>query len=193
MSDFSTLMLDAALEYARHHWSVFPLRGKIPAIPNGHGVLDATTDPDRITEWWSGRYAGCNIGGRIPPSMFVIDLDPRNGGLGSLAALRERYGALPDTLTTLSGRRDGGWHRFYRRPPGKLSAARLGPGIDIKTSTGYVVVAPSIHPDTGKPYVRIDDPVVAPPPWLVRLLLPAPRCCADRITVGHRDSTGRHR
>jgi hypothetical protein len=164
-----------AIEYAMHGWPVFPLRGKAPAIPKrlgGHGVLDASTDLETIIAWWSGLYAGCNIGGRVPETMFVLDLDPRTGGLESLAALRQRYGALPDTLTTLTGRGDGGWHRFYRRPPGTLSAKLLGAGIDIKTSTGYVVLPPSIHPDTGKPYVRVDGPVAAPPYWLVQLITP---------------------
>lgn len=170
----NNMMLDAALEYARYHWSVFPLRGKAPAIPNppGHGMLDATIDTDQIRQWWHC-YPGANIGVRVPETMVVIDLDPRNGGLESLAALGAQYGTLPDTLTTLSGRGDGGWHKFYRRPPGKLSAARLGPGIDIKTSTGYVVAAPSIHPDTGNPYIRVDLPVATLPLWLVRLLRPA--------------------
>ena len=88
--------------------------------------------------------------------------------------LAPRYGPLPETLTTISGRGDGGRHLFYRRPPGKLSAKRLGPGIDLKTSSGYVVLAPSLHPDTGRPYTRIDRPVVAPPAWLCALLLPEP-------------------
>jgi hypothetical protein len=98
-----------AVEYAVNNWAVFPLNGKIPAIPNphpkwsrerqtckgecglqGHGVLDATTDIATIAAWWGGRYAGCNIGGRVPESMFVIDVDPRHGGLESLAALEER-------------------------------------------------------------------------------------------------------
>jgi hypothetical protein len=167
-----------AIEYAIRNWPVFPLIGKVPAIPKtagGRGVLDATTDANTVIGWWAGRYAGCNIGGRVPVTMFVFDTDPRHGGLESLAALQRRYGALPETLTTLTGRGDGGWHRFYRRPPGKLSAARLGPGIDIKTSLGYVVLPPSTHPDTGKPYVRIDAPVITPPAWLTRLL------CGDPV------------
>ena len=185
-------MLAAAREYGEHHWGVFPLRGKLPAIPSphpkgspertsckgecgqhGHGVLDATDDIATITAWWSGEYRGCNIGVRIPDSMFVIDIDPRSGGDKTLAELERQYGPLPQTLSQLSGRGDGGCHYFFRRPPGKLSAKRLGPGIDIKTSTGYVVGAPSIHPDSGKPYVRVDHPMVAAPPaWLVELLLP---------------------
>jgi len=167
-----------AIEYAMHGWPVFPLRGKAPAIPKrlgGNAVLDATTDIEAVIAWWSGRDAGANIGGRVPESMFVLDLDPRKNGLESLATLRHRYGALPDTLTTLTGRGDGGWHRFYRRPPGTLSDKLLGPGIDIKTSSGYVVLPPSIHPDTGKPYVRVDAPVAAPPYWLVQLITPQTR------------------
>ena len=163
-----------AVEYARHHWPVFPLRGKIPAIPGGRGVLDATTDIDTVIDWWSGRYRGANIGGRVPESMIVLDIDPRHGGDLSIAVLEQFHAPLPETLTTISGRGDGGEHLFYRRPPGKLSAKRLGSGIDLKTSSGYVVLAPSIHPDTGNPYRRIDRPVAAPPEWLMKLLRPEP-------------------
>jgi hypothetical protein len=35
------------------------------------------------------------------------------------------------------------------------------------------VLPPSIHPDTGKPYTRIDAPVATPPAWLCALLAPA--------------------
>lgn len=169
-------MLAAALKYAEHHWAVFPLRGKIPAIPKrigGRGVLDATTDIPQIIEWWA-RYPGANIGGQVPTSMFALDTDPYHGGLDSLAVLESRYGQLPETLTDLSGRDDGGAHYFFRRPPGRLIGTRLGPGIDVKTSTGYVVLPPSIHPTTGKPYNRIEAPVAAPPPWLIGLLRPEP-------------------
>ncbi len=123
---------------------------------------------------------GANIGGRVPESMIVIDVDPRNGGLEALTELQRHHGALPETLTTVSGRGDGGRHLFYRRPAGKLSSKRLLPGIDLKTSTGYVVLPPSIHPDSGKPYSRIEAPVAPPPAWLVDLLKPEPRPAAPR-------------
>ena len=55
-------MLAAALRYARANWPVFPcIPGeKVPATP--HGFLDATTDPDKITWWWS-RGPDRNAGG----------------------------------------------------------------------------------------------------------------------------------
>jgi hypothetical protein len=159
-----------AIEYAVRGWPVFPLWGKHPAIKGGHGLLDATTDIDQIAAWWGGRYIRANIGGRVPGSMVVIDIDPYHGGLESLAALEKQYGPLPATLTDLSGRGDGGAHYFFRRPVGKLTAKDLGRGVDLKTSSGYVVLPPSIHPDTGKRYRRIEAPVAAPPDWLVKLL-----------------------
>ena len=76
---------------------------------------------------------------------------------------------------TISGRYDAGSHRFFRRPPGKLTPWRkLGPGIDLKTHAGYTLHAPSIHPDTGKPYVLVDLPIAEPPDWLVELITPPP-------------------
>ena len=92
-----------AIEYAAHNWPVFPLHGKIPAIAGGRGVLDATTDLSVVAAWWSGRYRGANIGGRIPESMVMIDIDPYHGGLDTLAELERRHGRLPETLTDLSG------------------------------------------------------------------------------------------
>jgi Bifunctional DNA primase/polymerase, N-terminal len=200
--DFDAISAEAVL-YARNHWAVFPLRGKFPAIGNphpkdsperltckgecglqGHGLFDATTDVEIVIAWWSGRYRSCNIGLRLPEHIIVIDIDPRNGGLEALAKLEAEYGPLPDTLTTVSGRGDGGHHLYYRRPRGELSAKRLGKGIDLKTNLGYVVVAPSVHPETGKPYVRIDRPVATPPHWLIRLLLPEPATVTRRAR-GH--------
>lgn len=200
-----------AIEYGVNNWLILPLIGKLPAIPNphrrgsherrdchgecglhGHGVHDATTDVAVIASWWGGRYAGCNIGGRVPDSMFVLDVDPRNGGLEAVAELQAQHGVLPETLMTVSGRGDGGCHRFYRRPPGRLSQKRLGPGIDLKSSAGYVVLPPSIHPETGRAYVRVDAPVAAPPAWLIDLVKPElPRIPSRRIQPTPRRSRGR--
>jgi hypothetical protein len=188
VSTRNAAMLAAALDYAQHHWEVFPLRGKLPAIPKrigGRGLIDATADIDQITEWWSGEYVGANIGGRVPASMFVVDVDPYHDGLDTLAEHERRHGKLPETLTDVSGRGDGGSHLFFRRPPGKLIGTRLGAGLDLRTHGNYVVLPPSTHPDTGNPYTRIEAPVAAPPAWLVELLAPAkPAKTAHRITPG---------
>src|SRR5262249_1894043 len=84
LREFTTAVVDAtaigtyAVEYAVNGWEVFPLRGKAPAIPKelgGRGVLDATTNIGQVIPWWSGPYRRCNIGIRVPESMFVLDVD----------------------------------------------------------------------------------------------------------------------
>lgn len=167
-----------AVEYAIRNWPVFPLRGKVPAIPGGRGMLDATTDVATIVRWWGGRFAGANIGGRLPQNVIVIDIDPRNGGGDTINDLQSKCGELPKTLTSISGRGDGGRHLFYRRPHGELSSKALGPGVDLKTYAGYVVLPPSIHPDSGQPYTRVEHPVASPPNWLTDLLRIQPRATA---------------
>lgn len=164
-----------ALGYAANGWNVFPLNGKVPAIRGGHGVLDATTDLTQILAWWQGPYRNCNIGLRPPDNVLVIDIDPRNGGHDTVATLEAAHGPLPATHTVYSGRGDGGKHLYYLKPPGPVTAARLGPGIDVKTSTGYVVAPPSLHPDTGKPYTANNQPIVPAPKWLAALLKPETR------------------
>jgi len=161
--------LDAALALAAAGWLIFPVRGKIPAIPGGRGVLDATVDPGQIRTWW-GRYRGANIGARVPDGLLVIDVDPRNGG--ALAALEAGNDTLPETLTCWSGREDGGRHLYFRWPGGPISSRRLPAGIDVKTSTGYLVVPPSLHPATGLPYRWEHRPIAVLPSWLRMLLRP---------------------
>lgn len=182
--------LDAALEYAGHGWSVFPLRGKSPAIANphpkgsperhackrecgsdGHGVLDASSDLGRVARWWA-RYPRANIGGRVPEGVFVLDVDPRHGGDTRLADLEAAHSVLPETLRSLSGRGDGGTHHYFRHPGGKFRSP--GHGLDVKTAAGYVVLPPSLHPATGCPYtwVEVAAPIVAARDWLIELLRP---------------------
>jgi hypothetical protein len=84
-----------------------------------------------------------------------------------LAALIEEHGPLPDTLMQKTGRGDGGEHYVFR--DGGKSYTKPGSGIDIKDN-GYIVVAPSIHPESGEPYAWVGkfdpDKIAAAPDWL---------------------------
>jgi hypothetical protein len=163
-----------AVELAINGWRVFPLRGKAPAIPrpHGRGVYDATTDLDQIIGWWSGRYAGANIGTRIPEPLVVLDIDPRHHGDDTIAQLEAAHGPLPPTLTTLTGGDDGGRHLYFLRPTGELTVRDL-PGIDLKTSKGYTVSPPSLHPVSGRRYRWETREPAAMPSWLRDVLTPA--------------------
>jgi hypothetical protein len=163
---------DFAIELASKGWAVLPLRGKLPIEAGGRGVLDTTTSYAQIIKWWGIRYRGANIGVRVPAGLVVLDVDPRHHGDKTLEQLVAQNRPLPATLTVHSGRGDGGRHLYWLRPPGKLSAKRLGVGLDVKTDRGYVVVPPSRHPETGKPYRwELRDPV-APPRWVSMLMQP---------------------
>ncbi len=190
-----TALRDAALAYAAAGYEVFPLRGKLPRAncpacePRSpryrphqapdcahelcHGLYAATSDPRRIGRWWA-RWPAANIGARVPRILLVLDVDPRHGGHQRLAELEATHGLLPPTRTSLSGRGDGGQHRWLLHPGGEVSAARLGTGLDVKTHSGYVLLPPSRHPATGQPYRWVTptlDPAAAPA-WLRALLAP---------------------
>jgi len=170
----------AALGYAELGWAVLPLDGKLPRTAHGHH--DASTDPRQVTRWWQ-HWPTANIGVVIPDGVLVLDVDPRNGG--DVAAL----GDLPATRTCLSGRGDGGVHKYFVRPPGVLTRTRLPVGIDVKVS-GYVVVPPSLHPATGQPYRWVDaeHPIISLPEHL-RDLLTAPETTL-RASLSHDRGSG---
>jgi hypothetical protein len=66
-----------------------------------------------------------------------------------------------------------------------MNRVRLLDGVDIRGDGGQIVVDPSIHPDTGKPYVWVRHPrqgIADAPEWFVRWL-------ADTETTGHSSRT----
>lgn len=152
-----------ALAYAAAGWPVFPLQPRSKAPRGGSsGKDDASANEARVREMFAGR-ADYNIGLRPVPGVIVIDVDPRNGGT------LDQLGALPVTWTARTG--GGGWHLMFRYQGPTVGRVRGTTGIDIKTTTGYIVVAPSVHPDGGH-YEWITEGPVAPLPghlhWRVR-------------------------
>ncbi len=197
---------DAALELATAGWFVFPCHesdgsrslAKAPRTPHGH--LDATRDPRIIDAWWI-RWAIAMIGAPVPEALLVLDIDPRNGG--SLETLEALTGPLPATLTTWSGRNDGGRHLYFRRPMALLTGALLPAGIDLKIN-GYCILPPSLHPATGQPYRwEKHDPALVPSrlrellrplpvrPQMTGRRIPRGSCLVhfvERLEPGHRNS-----
>jgi hypothetical protein len=159
-------MLDWALAYANHNRPVLPCRwwpsedAKAPLLK--HGFLEATTDPDHIRGWWR-KWPRALIGSPVPTDQACIDIDPRKKGT-TVAKLADYCDGdvLPDTMAVYSGRMDGGVHFFFYRPVNAAGEVlrltetkmqkKLGEGYDLKTSTGYTILPPSLHPDTRCPY-----------------------------------------
>lgn len=181
-----TMFSDAAAFYVGLGWMVFPLAegSKIPAVKGGKGFKDASDDFATIAAW-AREFPKANIGiaTGAGAGIIVIDVDPRNGGSASIAALAGKGFLFPGCPEARTG--NGGRHLFFAYRPGiKASKDRLGKGIDVKSTGGYVVGAPSvIAPSQQGPggqyrWVRKPTGVILPelPSWgIARLTPPKPR------------------
>jgi replicative DNA helicase len=155
----------AALAYANYGWPVFP------CVPNHknplteHGVLDATTDPARIRDWWS-KWPDANIGvatGAPGPDVIDFDIDPADRDYTALAELTAA--GILDGHTDIVLTRSGGLHYYYRgttQRNGRIKDRR----VDFRGQGGYVIAPPSfVDEQDGKPagrYKRVGgDPASA--------------------------------
>jgi len=165
-------LLSAALGYAERGWKVFPLqpRDKKP-FAGSRGVLDATDDPDIIRQWWTVEPSA-NIGLALgdPSGVDALDIDPRHGSDVGFENLLS-YGKLPETPESQTG--GGGRHIFFLHHPNAKNDPELEPGIEFRSTGYYVVLPPSVHPETGRQYEwlidgGIDDlPFADLPFWLL--------------------------
>lgn len=178
-------ILNAALDYVRRGWPVFPLHGvrddrctcgrKDCSSPGKHprtrhGLKDATTDAETVRIWWQ-RWPHANIGVATggPSGIVVVDIDLPL----ALDSLDRVLNKLPRTLTGLTG--GGGLHLLYRARSGQGLRNRASalpgmpdlPGIDLRADGGYIVVPPSIHA-SGNRYEWLDPAadIVDAPAWL---------------------------
>ena len=164
-------MIDAALSWLDRGFAVFPLkpRGKVPLGSLApQGFLDATRDPAVIRDWWQ-RAPKANLGLRTGSGRFVVDLD-NSDAVAWFANSCGRHGGAPKTLTVRTAR---GFHVFFScdvEVPS--SAGRLAPGADVRGEGGYVVAAPSVHPNGSVYTIARDLPIAEAPQWLVDEAMP---------------------
>lgn len=165
---------EGAVMYAEHGWPVFPCRGKQPYTSDG--FKGASSSPIEVARMWR-QWPDANVAWPVREGWFALDVDPRHDGDKSLRQLERKHGALPMTLRAITG--SGGEHWIFRVPTGVELRQLAGfcPGLDTRLGgRGYLLVAPSVHPDTGKRYrwLATVEPV-EPPAWLVDLVkAPAP-------------------
>jgi hypothetical protein len=182
---------NAALSAANTGWPVFMLgRSKRPVAncehcktdlhdPDDcdhltcHGFYAASNDPFRVAQIVqavpNGQLA-LRTGARA--RLVVVDVDPAHGGSDSLADLIRRE-LVPRTLWVLTG--SGGVHLYYRHPGHPIASRPMPkrPGIDIKADGGYVVLPPSTHHRTRKPYQWGADPATTEPAEMPPALIDA--------------------
>jgi len=200
-------MAAAAVAYAaRLTWRVFPVHtvaggrcscrnleckhaGKHPRI--AHGLRAAIKDEEQIRGWWRW-WPDMNIGIATGEAsgFFALDVDPDHGGDDTPRELENQHGALPATVRQITG--SGGEHILFRHVAGlRNSAGRRGPGLDIRSDGGYVVVPPSAHV-SGRRYAwsvdhhPLEARIAEAPPWVLALLTAAGQQTAPSASVRER-------
>ena len=149
---------------------VIPLgpRSKVPRIRRWQEK--GTCDTRTIRGWFTGRPDD-NLGLLTGGGLVVLDVDAGTGGFESFARLTEERGLLPETALAETG--SGGMHLLFRVEGQVGNRTGILPGLDLRGDGGQIVVAPSVHPRTGRPYIWVRHPrqgIAAAPEWLVRWL-----------------------
>lgn len=189
------LVLEEALRCVRRDWAVFPVWGVNPEgkcrcgkahenEPNQpgkhplgalvpHGVKDATKDEAVVRRWWA-RYPDANLAVATgkPSGFDALDVDGEEGE-ATVSALEKVHGAIPPTPEQISG--SGSRHLGFAHAEGLKNGVKFAPGLDLRTTGGYIVVEPSRH-RSGRSYAweaahHPDETPMAPwPAWLLGML-----------------------
>lgn len=143
-----------------------PNAGKHPRI-----AWSKEAGTPQMWEKWPNDGFGIATGKRS--GIWVLDVDPKNDGFATLAALEQKHAPLPKTVSVKTG--SGGLH-FYFQYPGpeyRNTAGALGAGLDTRGDGGYVVGPGSMHRN-GHRYTWQNGPndynIVPAPDWLLTIV-----------------------
>jgi hypothetical protein len=168
---------DAAVRYVTElGWFVFPIRPREKQPLTEHGLNDSSNDPAQVALWWN-QHQNANIGIDCGKSgIAVVDLDGEEG-INQWNAIVET-GVLGSFMTLCQYTGNNGAHLIFSQtePPVKNSVGKIAPRIDTRGVGGYILAAPSIHPN-GNSYEwsEYTDFSIAPfPQHLLSLLNQAP-------------------
>ncbi|MFZ5667725.1 MAG: phage/plasmid primase, P4 family [Pseudomonadota bacterium] len=143
----------AAVIYAECGVPVFPCDPKRKSPLVRRGFKDATTNVDQVRRWWS-KWPDAMIGvpTGLASKLFVLDVDDLDAFNNGCSIER------PETLTAITGK---GEHYYFAWDPGRpvKNAQKMmrdgkarwpfpdAPGCDCRGEGGYIIVAPSRHPN----------------------------------------------
>ena len=185
MSDPQAL-LAAALDYRSRGWRVIQLHS---VGPDGHTCscrqggnctskgkhpknnewqkAPRLSGPDIQETWDVERAPNLGLATGVDSGFWVLDIDPKGGGMESMAALVADHGPMPATFVVQTG--SGGYHYFFNLPDFEVKndqSGHVAAGIDVRGRGGQVVTAPS-RTDKGVYTVVQDVPIADAPAWLL--------------------------
>jgi Bifunctional DNA primase/polymerase, N-terminal/AAA domain/Primase C terminal 1 (PriCT-1) len=157
-------LFEVALESARRGWYVFPCWPKTKKPMTNDGFKSASRDEQQIRAWWT-KSSDANVAIATGASgLTVLDIDEGINDWNGLVAFCHRE-KIQDTLVVRTGRRPGFGYQLYFKGAVKSIAWKDGEvSGDIRGTTGYVMAAGSIHPDSGEAYTveRAAEPAETP-------------------------------
>src|SRR6266700_862377 len=135
----------------------------------------ATTDLVQV-EAWDKQYPDANaasVAKATPTGFWFLELDRPEAG----QRIEEETGVrVPDTFRVRS--RPGRGHLYWRQSPASLAMGNIAQGFvkygdwSARVDNQYVVSPGSIHPDSGLPYIPLNDrPIIEAPDWLIKYLI----------------------
>jgi hypothetical protein len=138
--------LRAALTYAARGWAVFPCWPKTKKPYIHAWEQRATTDEATIRQWWK-EQPRANVAIHAGLSkLVVIDVDA-----GGDAAINEYSSIHKLPPTVMAATPSGGAHLLFAYEGEDLSIGQglfgADSGVDWRAGNGYIMAAPSIHPD----------------------------------------------
>jgi hypothetical protein len=150
--------------------------GKHPRPDDNGKAIEPTTDAETLRRHFT-RWPFASVRIATGNGLLGLDVDPRNGGDASLAALEAEHGPLPDTVTVQTG--GGGRHYYFGCDPGARIGhkAEIAPGVEL--CHGHALTTPPSRHASGDMYRWAEGrapeqiELAEAPPWLVALAPPA--------------------
>ena len=154
-------ILEAALKYAEKGMSVIPVDQKKVSLIKWKPYQEKRASEEEIREWFK-KFPSANVGivtGAIS-NLLVIDCD-------TPSAIQKIQEAIPENMVVpCETTPRGGIHFFFSHAEGFVNRARVAEGIDVRTSGGYIAVAPSVN-GKGKGWEWVLSLLDADPPEII--------------------------
>lgn len=142
-----------ALKYFEKGWGVIPCRGKAPLIKNWSRFCIEKMTLEELEEFIN-KYPWANIGLPLGPANNVIAIDFDSDDSYYTEQLKIN---LPHTPCIRRGKKGFALiYKFNGEQASKIKRDGVN-FIEILSTGNQLILPPSIHPDTNKPYQWLDE------------------------------------